>query len=96
MGSEMCIRDRGMPPYILNNSYMPPMEFQVTKRFVVDDYNKLELRKTHQEYGPVDADVGMLYDLFPSFIQVITELESDKLGVSRVLNKLNKPMASCR
>ena len=86
----------GIPPYVLNNGYMPPAEFPVMKRIVIDTYNKLELRTTHQDYGPIEADVGMLYDMFPGYIQVTSELDSERLGVNGILDRRHKPMASCR
>ena len=86
----------GVPPYILNNSYMPPVEFPLMKRFVVDECSELELRNTHQDYGPLEADVGLLCDMFPSLFQVPSELESETLAISRALSGRAKSLTACR
>ena len=62
----------GMPPLIINNRYMPPDEFRLRKTIGVNPFEKLELRSTHNDYRPREADVGMLYDLFPLFMNGIS------------------------
>jgi len=57
----------GMPPYILCNDYLPPVEFPVVLDCEMPAGDPLRLRRTHERYRPQVADRAMLAEVFPGF-----------------------------